>query len=95
MRNSLSKRSLQAVRSIGDVARSEGEDLADPEALAAEFGESAKRRSLLLPVCVDWTERRPHIGGAVGATLANRCFELKWIERARDNRIDKRRLPNR
>jgi hypothetical protein len=35
---------------------------------------------------VYWTERRPHIGGAVGAALANRCFELKWIERARDSR---------
>ena len=45
----------------------------------------AKRRSLLPPVC-DWTERRPHIGGAVGAALANRCFELKWIERVRDSR---------
>jgi hypothetical protein len=31
-------------------------------------------------------ERRPHIGGAVGAALAKRCFELKWIERARDSR---------
>jgi hypothetical protein len=36
--------------------------------------------------CLDWTERRPHIGGAVGAVLAQRCFELKWIERVRDSR---------
>src|SRR5262245_3133989 len=36
--------------------------------------------------CLDWTERRPHIGGAVGAALAKRCFELKWIKRARDSR---------
>jgi hypothetical protein len=35
---------------------------------------------------VDWSERRPHIGGAVGAALARRCFELKWIERVRDSR---------
>ena len=41
----------------------------------------AKRRVFCRP-CVDWTERRPHIGGAVGAALANRCFELKWIELA-------------
>jgi hypothetical protein len=33
---------------------------------------------------VDWTERRPHIGGALGAALASRCLELKWIERARE-----------
>lgn len=45
----------------------------------------SKRRVFCRP-CLDWTERRPHIGGAVGAALANRCFELKWIERVRDTR---------
>jgi DNA-binding transcriptional ArsR family regulator len=45
----------------------------------------AKRRVFCRP-CLDWTERRPHIGGAVGAALAQRCFELKWIERVRDSR---------
>jgi DNA-binding transcriptional ArsR family regulator len=45
----------------------------------------AKRRVFCRP-CLDWTERRPHIGGAVGAALANRCFEMKWIERVRDGR---------
>jgi hypothetical protein len=35
---------------------------------------------------VDWTERRPHIGGAFGAALAGRLFDLKWIERMRDSR---------
>ena len=45
----------------------------------------AKRRVFCRP-CLDWTERRLHIGGAVGAALARRCFELKWIERVRDSR---------
>jgi DNA-binding transcriptional ArsR family regulator len=40
-------------------------------------GARAKRRVFCRP-CLDWTERRPHIGGAVGAALAKRCFELKW-----------------
>jgi DNA-binding transcriptional ArsR family regulator len=40
----------------------------------------AKRRLFCRP-CLDWTERRPHIGGALGAALASRCFELKWVER--------------
>jgi DNA-binding transcriptional ArsR family regulator len=48
-------------------------------------GARAKRRVFCRP-CLDWTERRSHIGGAVGAALAQRCFELKWIERVRDNR---------
>jgi DNA-binding transcriptional ArsR family regulator len=48
-------------------------------------GARARRRVFCRP-CVDWTERRPHIGGAVGAALAQRCFELNWIERVRDGR---------
>ena len=48
-------------------------------------GARAKRRVFCRP-CLDWTERRPHIGGAVGAALARRCLELKWVERVRDHR---------
>ena len=32
-------------------------------------------------LCLDWTERRPHIAGAVGAAITKRCFDLGWIER--------------
>lgn len=32
-------------------------------------------------LCLDWTERRPHIAGAVGVALTKRCFDLGWIER--------------
>src|SRR5262249_50231166 len=48
-------------------------------------GARAKRRAFCRP-CLDWTERRPHIGVAVGTALAKHCFELKWIERARGSR---------
>ena len=44
-----------------------------------------KRRTYCRP-CVDWTERRLHVGGAVGAALASRCFELGWFTRSRDSR---------
>src|SRR5262245_12334186 len=40
---------------------------------------STRRRSCRL--CLDWTERRPHIAGAVGAALTTRYFELGWMER--------------
>jgi DNA-binding transcriptional ArsR family regulator len=36
--------------------------------------------------CLDWSERRPHIAGIVGATLCRRCLELDWIERCQDTR---------
>jgi len=32
-------------------------------------------------LCLDWTERRPHIAGAVGAAITRRCFDLGWLER--------------
>jgi DNA-binding transcriptional ArsR family regulator len=36
--------------------------------------------------CLDWSERRPHIAGRLGAALATRCLELGWVERQRDSR---------
>ncbi len=32
-------------------------------------------------LCLDWTERRPHIAGVVGAAITRRCFDLGWMER--------------
>jgi DNA-binding transcriptional ArsR family regulator len=36
--------------------------------------------------CLDWTERRPHLAGAVGAALTKRCFDLGWTERMKHSR---------
>ena len=36
--------------------------------------------------CLDWTERRPHLSGVVGASIASRCFDLDWVKRGRDPR---------
>jgi DNA-binding transcriptional ArsR family regulator len=36
--------------------------------------------------CVDWSERRPHLGGAVGAALLNIALERKWVIRELDSR---------
>ncbi|WP_405162489.1 winged helix-turn-helix domain-containing protein [Nocardia sp. NBC_01499] len=38
------------------------------------------RRPLARP-CLDWTERRTHLGGAAGAQLCRRLHELDWITR--------------
>src|SRR5262245_56280368 len=40
---------------------------------------SSRRRFCRL--CLDWTERRPHVAGAVGAALTRRYFDLGWLER--------------
>jgi len=36
--------------------------------------------------CLDWTERHHHIGGALGAALLSRYFEMRWIARIRNSR---------
>ncbi len=45
-----------------------------------------KHRRVFCGPCLDWSERRPHLAGAVGAALARRLLDLRWIERVRDTR---------
>jgi DNA-binding transcriptional ArsR family regulator len=52
----------------------------------ASIEEAQRARRAFCRPCLDWTERRPHLGGAVGAAIANRAFDLAWIERQRDGR---------
>ncbi|WP_330231822.1 winged helix-turn-helix domain-containing protein [Nocardia sp. NBC_00508] len=40
----------------------------------------ATRRPIARP-CLDWTERRVHLGGSAGAHLCRRLGELAWIKR--------------
>lgn len=47
--------------------------------------DTASHRVFCKP-CLDWSERRPHIGGRLGVAIADRCFDLGWIERLRDGR---------
>lgn len=36
--------------------------------------------------CLDWSERRYHLAGSLGASLTQRMFELNWIEYLSDGR---------
>lgn len=47
------------------------------------IGIPAKSASRRPPVrsCLDWTERRPHLAGSVGAALCDLAFESGWIRR--------------
>ena len=37
--------------------------------------------------CVDWSERRPHIGGALGAAMLTIALERRWVVKDADSRI--------
>src|SRR5262249_53147613 len=53
-----------------------GRDLLD--AFGVRVPISRRRR---IAYCVDWTEQRHHLGGAVGAALLSRLEELDWARR--------------
>jgi DNA-binding transcriptional ArsR family regulator len=38
-----------------------------------------KSRRRLAYACVDWSERRPHVGGSVGAALLGVALRRKWV----------------
>jgi len=39
--------------------------------------------------CLDWSERKPHMAGALGTAVLGRLLELKWIVRVRGSRTVK------
>ncbi len=81
-----------ALRAGGHVAFSEegSEITSSGEAFLCEFGvdiEAARlRRRVFCRPCIDWSERRPHLAGAIGQALAQRLFALGWIARVRYGR---------
>jgi DNA-binding transcriptional ArsR family regulator len=54
------------------------------EPLAARRGKSSGR--VLCRPCLDWSERRPHLAGAVGAALCARCLDKDWVRRIEGTR---------
>jgi len=56
------------------------------EKFGGELRAAQNHRRIFCRPCLDWTERRPHIGGSVGAVLAQRCFDLNWVTRVRGTR---------
>ncbi len=40
----------------------------------------------LLRTCLDWTERRSHLGGSLGATLCRELVEREWVTRSNGSR---------
>ena len=56
------------------------------EQLGVECAALQRQRRAFVRACLDWSERRPHLAGALGAAITSRLFELHWIARADDTR---------
>jgi hypothetical protein len=55
-------------------------------AFGIDLSALSSTRRHLCRLCLDWTERRPHLAGAVGAALTKRCFDLGWTVRMKHSR---------
>ncbi len=70
-----------------------GEVTTKGEKFLCEFGAdlSPKARGgrLFCRPCLDWSERRYHVAGLVGAQILRRCEALGWVARKRDTRTVK------
>jgi len=56
------------------------------EALGVDVQETRKLRRRFAYACLDWSERRPHIGGALGAALLKIAIARKWVAQDLDSR---------
>ncbi|MBV8749082.1 MAG: helix-turn-helix transcriptional regulator [Candidatus Eremiobacteraeota bacterium] len=56
------------------------------ERLGIDVGALRTARRPLVRGCLDWTERRPHLAGAIGAALADTFLARSWVRRATGHR---------
>jgi DNA-binding transcriptional ArsR family regulator len=56
------------------------------EALGIDIEATRMLRRHFAYACVDWSERRPHLGGALAATLLKVALKRKWILQDLDSR---------
>ena len=56
------------------------------EALGIDIEATRTLRRRFAYACVDWSERRPHVGGAVGAALLNVALKRNWLIQDLDSR---------
>ncbi|MGA8270220.1 MAG: helix-turn-helix transcriptional regulator [Candidatus Sulfotelmatobacter sp.] len=56
------------------------------EALRIDVEATRALRRRFAYACVDWSERRPHLGGALGAAFLNVALKRKWVVQDLDSR---------
>jgi DNA-binding transcriptional ArsR family regulator len=56
------------------------------ESLGVDIDTTRSLRRRFAYACLDWSERKPHIGGSLGAALLQMAFKKKWLQREFDSR---------
>jgi DNA-binding transcriptional ArsR family regulator len=57
------------------------------EALGIDIEATRTLRRRFACACLDWSERRPHVGGALGAALLKVALKRKWVLQDLDSRM--------
>ncbi|MGE0129884.1 MAG: ArsR/SmtB family transcription factor [Blastocatellales bacterium] len=55
--------------------------------LGIETDSLRRQRRAFARRCLDWSERQPHLAGALGAALLEQMFRQDWIARVRSSRV--------
>src|SRR5262245_24194301 len=55
-------------------------------AIGVEVAAARARHRRFAFACLDWSERRPHLGGALGAALLAAALERRWVAREMNDR---------
>ncbi len=76
-----------ALRTVNDELQLTPRGRALCEALGIDLDTLTAQRRPLCRRCLDWSVRRHHLAGALGAALLARCFALGWARREKDSRI--------
>ena len=56
------------------------------ESLGIDVASARRVRRRFAYACLDWSEREPHIGGALGAAILKTALKRKWVIRDLDSR---------
>ena len=56
-------------------------------ALGIDMESTRALRRQFASACLDWSERRPHLGGALGAAVLRVALKNKWVLRDLDSRV--------
>jgi DNA-binding transcriptional ArsR family regulator len=76
-----SRNAVQQEHRLADRFEVTADGLATLSAFGLNIAVLQRTRRRFAGACLDWTERKPHLNGALGAAITARLFGLGWIER--------------
>ncbi len=55
--------------------------------LGIDIDKARAKRRKFSQTCLDWSERQPHLAGALGAAICDKLVSLKWIKQKKNSRV--------